>query len=515
MFNDRELREAKRLYKYYAFKTKGGYPHITENSPRVDRAVYVMLGISRHFHEENFEEILKAVAPDIPFAGAPENRLNRIEHQLIKTLQPLRPSPRTTSWEPSRNDANEPEEDGDASPIRALTADDWTPINTNSENYVWLNKVANLFELPGASKDENIPFILKIKQMREQQSHDQSQENKSRFNLLDYAQMGLDAAGFFEPTPFADSANATVSLLRAIAEPKQAGSHLMNAGISIASALPYVGDYAKLYKSYGKNDSSLVDLLGASANNRSRIGRMSGMLYRAMGGQSLSGANSANANQTIAALSTGNLSNLQQGGAGGAANVLSVGGIGSALPITAGATSGGGGSSLTMLAGTFARLSAVAGLVITGFVAVTNWAEKTAQKGREMLDSQRPGARWSAQASSAMLQYDFGRIQREGERGRYLAPATSFLAQSQNFVEQNSEEYFAPYVRASTNLQGGLNYVAGAILKTAQSLDVVRWLLQSIFDMWPEKLDGPANPIDAYQQKPNPIPTKPKKFNVV
>ena len=514
MFNDREKREAKKLYKYYAFKTQGGYPDISQNSPRVDRAVYVMLGISRHFNESIFEEILDAVAPDIPFAGAPENASNRIEHQLIKTLLPLRPIPRTTSWAPSRNDANEPEEDN-TPPGRALTPEDWTPINTNAENYVWLNKVATLFELPGATKEENVPFILKLKQMREQQANDESQENKKRFSLLDYAQMGLDAAGVFEPTPFADTANATVSLLRAIAEPKQSGSHLMNAGISIASALPYVGDYAKLYKSYGQNDSSLVDLLGANANNRSRLGRMSGMLYRALGGQSLSGGGAASADPLASAISSGNPINLQQGGGGIAANALSSGGLGSALPLSVGATSSGAGSSITMLAGAFARLTAGAGILVSGFMAVTNWADKTAQKGREMLESQRPGARWSAEASNAMLEYDFGRIRREGERGRYLAPATSFLAKSQNYVEQESEEYFAPYVRAATNLQGGLNHMAGVVFQAAQSLDVVRMLLQSIFDLWPEKADGPANPIDAYQQKPNPIPTKPKKFNFV
>jgi hypothetical protein len=57
--------------------------------------------------------------------------------------------------------------------------------------------------------------------------------------LLDLTQIALDIAGIFEPTPFADLTNASISALR---------SDWTGAGISLLGTIPYVGDAAKAGK---------------------------------------------------------------------------------------------------------------------------------------------------------------------------------------------------------------------------------------------------------------------------
>ena len=56
---------------------------------------------------------------------------------------------------------------------------------------------------------------------------------------LDIAQMGLDIAGIFDPTPISDGASGLISLFR---------GDFLGAGISAVSMVPYLGDAAKLGK---------------------------------------------------------------------------------------------------------------------------------------------------------------------------------------------------------------------------------------------------------------------------
>lgn len=57
--------------------------------------------------------------------------------------------------------------------------------------------------------------------------------------LLDIGQMILDVIGIFEPTPFADSTSATISIYR---------GQWVNAGLSGISVVPYLGDSVKFSK---------------------------------------------------------------------------------------------------------------------------------------------------------------------------------------------------------------------------------------------------------------------------
>jgi guanyl-specific ribonuclease Sa len=62
---------------------------------------------------------------------------------------------------------------------------------------------------------------------------------ETRETVLNLGQMAIDFAGIFEPTPSADLLNTVISLIRL--EP-------VDAGISLVSAVPYLGDCAKLAK---------------------------------------------------------------------------------------------------------------------------------------------------------------------------------------------------------------------------------------------------------------------------
>lgn len=82
---------------------------------------------------------------------------------------------------------------------------------------------------------------------------------ESKFSLkekelfLDIGQLVLDVIGIFEPTPFADSANAAVSLCR---------GNWLGAGLSVISVVPYVGDLAKGGKlpKYARSLSEAISL---------------------------------------------------------------------------------------------------------------------------------------------------------------------------------------------------------------------------------------------------------------
>jgi hypothetical protein len=158
-----------------------------------------------------------------------------------------------------------------------------------------------------------------------------------------------------------------------------------------------------------------------------------------------------------------------------------------------------------------AKLTAVVGIVVVAMKALHGWAEKTAQKGREMLEGQRAGAMWSGQASSAMFSYDLSRLKREGQLGRYLAPATASLAKSQDTLEQSLQDYNSPYIRLGTNIQIVLNGMATGVIQIVESIDVVRMILEKIYSLYPTGI-GYKNPIEFYQDNPNPIPQNPAKF---
>ena len=74
---------------------------------------------------------------------------------------------------------------------------------------------------------------------------------------LDLAQIGLDIAGIFDPTPISDGANTLISLGR---------GDWLGAGLSAISMSPYVGDAAKLGK-LGKYAQTVAKAIDAARAN--------------------------------------------------------------------------------------------------------------------------------------------------------------------------------------------------------------------------------------------------------
>lgn len=536
MLKKNEIDRAWQLYEFYSDKKRRSQFKVKPSDDKAARSAFIMLRVNPELKKHEFEAYVQLLA-DVPDSGDARNKSSEYEKEKIRELKPYFGTA-NNQYYTNRNENNEPIED--TSP-EILKEDQWTPINTNSQNFVWLNKVANLFELPGAVKDENVPFIQKIKEIRDAQPQEQD-EKGSGLNWLDYAQMGLDVSGIFEPTPFSDSINAGISVLRAVAEPKNAGSHLVNAGISLASMIPYVGDFAKIYKGYGRGGSAL-DTLGRLKNNRSRMGKTATILYEALGGKAMEhagggnagslagmaansvpsstlGSPGANAGSGAGGLGSlggilGGLGGMGGGAAGGGAGAGGggIGGLGGVGGMGGGGSAGGGGllSSMSGVAGAFAKITAVSGIVVIAMKALHDWTEKTARKGREMLEGQRAGAMWSGQASSAMFAYDLSRLKREGQLGRYLAPATASLARSQDTLEQSLQDYNSPYIRLGTNIQIVLNGMATGVVQILESVDVVRMILEKFYNLFPAGA-GYKNPIEFYQDNPNPIPQNPAKF---
>ena len=74
---------------------------------------------------------------------------------------------------------------------------------------------------------------------------------------LDLAQIGLDIAGIFDPTPISDGANTLISLGR---------GDWLGAGLSAVSMIPYVGDLAKAGK-LGKYAETVAKAVDAAKAN--------------------------------------------------------------------------------------------------------------------------------------------------------------------------------------------------------------------------------------------------------
>ena len=97
-------------------------------------------------------------------------------------------------------------------------------------------------------------------------------------DTLNNLQTGLDAYGVVGDAvlpgsgALADGANALVSVGRAFADPRNAGSHLWNAGVSVVSMIPFLGDLAKLGKAAPRSGSGLAGAATQAARGATRGG---------------------------------------------------------------------------------------------------------------------------------------------------------------------------------------------------------------------------------------------------
>lgn len=272
---------------------------------------------------------------------------------------------------------------------------------------------------------------------------------KEGMSMLDWLQLGLDGAGVVEPTPFADLANAGISMGRAVFDPSNAGQHLKNAGISLASTIPYVGDIAKFAKGYGKGGKALGNTLKGltgSGSGSAGGGGMGGVIGGVIGG-------------------------LFGGGLGGGGGGSGAGG----LTGSSGSGGLGGGGS-----GSFGTLAITTLGLIAGFKALTSWVIRTAESGQALIESQRNLAMYSGELSNAFAQYDTNAVMRDVRKADYLGSSASGLAAAQTRYQDAKAFRDAPGQRTANNMTGLITEVA-TIATYVQSFTSLRGLLERGF----------------------------------
>lgn len=281
----------------------------------------------------------------------------------------------------------------------------------------------------------------------------------SRTNrLLDMLQMGLDAVGVVEPTPFADLTNAGVSVLRAISDPSNAGGHLKNAAISMVSTIPYLGDLAKLGKSYtigGKAVSrdGIIEGIKGFTNGR-------GELVQSLG-------NAAGA--FIGRFGGGGGSDGGDGGGGGAGGSAGGSGGGGIIPV-------------------FGKLALGATAVIAGFRLLTGWLERAGRAGEQFLESNRGIARFNGAFESGVMRLDVDRQRRSMERASALGPSLGNLARAQSALEKEQAITRLPKDRLNADIANFLTWARTGLTSLLRNVDPHYWIA-----VWYESIAGKAD----------------------
>jgi hypothetical protein len=362
-----------------------------------------------------------------------------------------------------------------------------------------------------------------------------NEEEVNSFSSLDSLQLMLDAVGVFEPTPFADVTNAGISLTRAIAEPANAGRHLKNAGLSLISTLPYLGDVAKLAKGYGKTGKvvgnsidafasskapKLLEWFGASGkkqyskaskdtneNQSSSTGGFLGSLAGIFGHGNAGKSNKPQQQHSPGSGSSGNGAG-GDGSSGGSGSPPSFGGNLSGGPF--GMMGGGPGEGLS-------RLTIVIGAAIAAFRLLNGWVNKTAERGKAMVEANREMALYSGQMSTAMLQYDNREVLRKMDEAAYLGSSGASLAQSQSDLEDSRSDHNKPYARTWNNIQSYTNQAATLLSEILQFADPIRALLERIYSAVDDGKKKDLDSNDAFEEmirQNNAIPLANPKPNV-
>ena len=361
-------------------------------------------------------------------------------------------------------------------------------------------------------------------------NHPDTEEESNSFNSIDSLQLMLDAVGVVEPTPFADVTNAGISLARAIADPVNSGRHLQNAGLSLISTLPYLGDVAKLAKGYGKTGKTVGNSIDAFASSSAPkllewFGARSGGKHfsngtNASGGSSSSGGLLGSLAGIFGQGSSGQSSKSQQQHSPGSGS----GNGGGGSPPNFGGNNGGFGSSsndpnnseklldTVDVAGGFSNLAITVGALISGFRLLNNWVNKTAERGKAMVEANREMAKYSGEMSAAMMQYDHAEVLRKIDEAKYLGSSGAALASSQAGLEDSLSQYTKPYSRASNDLQAVGNNIANYLSQGLQALDPIRNVLDKIYFIADgyKKTDSDNNALETLINMDDPIPKQKK-----
>lgn len=303
---------------------------------------------------------------------------------------------------------------------------------------------------------------------------------------LDKAQTIADAVGVVDQTGITDLANAGVSLTRAFTEPERAGEHLGNAAMRALSAVPIVGDAAKLVK-YGPKAAEAA----RGGNAAKALGSQGGAAHMPTGGKATFGGGvSAAAQAALQAIGGA------AGGAGGGGNIGGGGGTappGGQSPGNANNPAGGGnnvtgqqaaqnlsslGSAIqAFLNGTGAAgatLAAIGHQVYTrALKPLIDWFQAVDDTSRKMLEDNRRLAAYSGTIGAAFQKLDTERFMRDVSKSQDMSGSISKLADAQSRSEQAQQDLFQPYQKLSVEMQTMRTEVIAAILKGIDSIDVI------------------------------------------
>ena len=225
-------------------------------------------------------------------------------------------------------------------------------------------------------------------------------QGPSSRSFSDNAQIGLDALGTLDPSPFTDLTNTIFSLIRALTDPSKSSAHLMNAGLSFLGVIPGFGDIAKIAKNYGSGGNPVSNFISNIANSPA--------------GKALIGG---------------------AGGGGGIGGLL--GSFG--LP--------GGGS-----IGAVPVIGGVLAASVYALKRFNDWLNQTVQNGKKQVESWRELALYSGVINLAITNYNANSQRLEQERAAFLAPSIARATRQQARLENAEQAFKLPWERLATEL---------------------------------------------------------------
>lgn len=367
--------------------------------------------------------------------------------------------------------------------------------------------------------EERKAVVEEARQEAPQVAAGQESEQPASSGAMDKIQAFLDIAGVVDPTPIADGANTVISLMRAVGDPKNAGTHLTNAATSAVSVIPYVGDIAKAFKYGGKavDATKAASTAGKAAGNGG--GGIAGAIQTAIGFAGQFGGLGGGGNAG--------------GGAGG--NAGSGGGSGGAGGGSGGGTAGGpggggfswGNGAMWLAAGAFLagsfrdtlhKFGLFKELVTTpvkytgdafdsGKAAIGNarkidqlatpfplnytpmawlkkkifgfaekfvgWLQEVEQAGQKMLEHNRRLADYNGTIANAFTQLDVDRMKRDILRGKATAGDVKGLSEAQSDFEAAKQDLFMPLERLQMNFQTGLTNLGTGLMKLIDRVEPI------------------------------------------
>jgi hypothetical protein len=229
--------------------------HYLAQIPDLSRAEFIGLA-------EDIERLAKSYSD----AARKELTLGQLGYFLPSVKQAIAEKP----FKPSRDEKNEPIDllaaeapfgDLDLSKDKAVEPE---PFQGASSAIPSVQIGESPLKQPDAVEEDNLPVVpIVAPEPIQTTSGDMLQASESEpmqtppvepasrgTRFLDWMQRGADALGVIDQTGVTDLANSTVSFTRAAfsRDDNQQREHLINAGVSMVSAIPIVGDAAKLWK---------------------------------------------------------------------------------------------------------------------------------------------------------------------------------------------------------------------------------------------------------------------------